>query len=735
MRKEASHPKKALRRTISVIMLVMLTVACTVSMISLNITTRYTLTSTNSMKLGTLNVYQQEVENLLDSISQQAYLFLLDDSVWELIYSDTLQPDYVLLRDVLQEVRTHYSMNTLVESMYFFDQNSHYVLADNYYRKNQFYDPIVFTDEFIESKPISSVRTVGDQQIFSLIYRPLTTMQTNPVTIVVNISVDAIKNLLPFSAELGHFVMTNERNEILYASSNISQLPELIAEAESLYEKQNMVSVNGESFLITRASQTSVGARLYIFQDYQSATHAKAIIRSLALPAIALALVGAGFLVLAASFYLYSPMKELITNLSAHGYSASDFEIRSEYALIGQAFDHLASTKKEIERKYHEASHYQESYALQEFLINPLLNRAAFEEMLRLLNRSFSSVMYTLFLIQLSAEEGHEFRHVPIPDQSVFAGIGERIVSKISHDRLAILTNHSHEQLSGIGILPERLRKWFEDHHIMMYLVSSEAFSQLEELPSHYNHCDTALKQQLFLGYSDSHSLELNEAKVLVSHTKKQLYTAIKAGNETSAQELLEKLMDLYASSFSPESTDLLHHHLSDICLEIIDAAQSGETELVRLPGYVHFCRLSTATTLNEIHSELSVLIHETMEHNSRMAQKRNETLIADAMRFIDQNLTRNLSLDDVSRSVYLSTNYFCGLFKTETGKTVMDYVTEKKIELACKMLLENPQMQINALAAQLGYNSTQSFIRQFKKLMQSTPDQYRKERRPSYDE
>lgn len=732
MKKGTSQPQKALRRTIAVIMLVMLAVAMMFSTISLNITTGYTLSATNLMKQGTLNVYQQEVDKLLESISQQAYLFLLDDAVWELIYSDTLQPDYILLREVLQKVRNQYSMNTLVESMYFFDQNSYYVLADHYYKKNQFYDPIVFTDKFIQKRPISDVRTVADREIFSLIYRPLTTVKSNPVTIVVNISVEEIKKLLPFSDELGHFVMTNGSNEILYASSQMPHLHKLIHEFEKLSKEQGLISIDGESFLIICAPQSSMGTRLYIFQDYQTATHARAMIRSLAFPAISVALLGAGLLAMVSSFYLYRPMKKLISNLSALGYSASDFETHSEYALIGQAFDHLASSKKEIEIKYNEASQYQESYALQEFLINPVLNRPAFDQVLRMLNRTFSASMYTLFLVHLEAEAGYEFQHIPIPDQSVFFGIGERIVSKTSHNSIAILLNHALEQSAGTAILPERLRKWFDDHHITMHLVSSEPFVQLEELPTHFNHCDMALKQQLFLEYTDSHSLELNEAKVLVGHTKKQLYTAIKAGNEASAQQLLETLIDLYAGGFSPESTELLHHYLSDICLEIMNTAQNSETDLVQLPGYIHFRRLSMADTLSEIHAELSLLIHETMEHNSLVAQKRNENLIADAMRFIDENLTRNLSLDDVSRSVYLSTNYFCGLFKTETGKTVMDYVTEKRIELACKMLLNNPQIQINTVAEQLGYNSTQSFIRQFKKLMKSTPDQYRKENRES---
>ena len=57
------------------------------------------------------------------------------------------------------------------------------------------------------------------------------------------------------------------------------------------------------------------------------------------------------------------------------------------------------------------------------------------------------------------------------------------------------------------------------------------------------------------------------------------------------------------------------------------------------------------------------------------------------AVHFIEENYGRDLPLEDVARSVGLSPSYFSSSFKRETGKNVVEYITEFRVEKAIELL------------------------------------------------
>lgn len=76
---------------------------------------------------------------------------------------------------------------------------------------------------------------------------------------------------------------------------------------------------------------------------------------------------------------------------------------------------------------------------------------------------------------------------------------------------------------------------------------------------------------------------------------------------------------------------------------------------------------------------------------------------------------------------VCLSPNYFGDLIKKETGKTAIDYIHAKIIDLAKEMLL-GTEDTINQISYELGFQYSQHFNRFFKKVMGVTPSTYRKQ-------
>ncbi len=94
-------------------------------------------------------------------------------------------------------------------------------------------------------------------------------------------------------------------------------------------------------------------------------------------------------------------------------------------------------------------------------------------------------------------------------------------------------------------------------------------------------------------------------------------------------------------------------------------------------------------------------------------------------LRFVEQHLSENCSLQLIAREMNMNANYLGQLFKRETGKTYSTYVTELRIERA-RELLASGEMSINEIAAALGFNDYFYFLKTFKRVSGCTPKQYR---------
>ena len=100
--------------------------------------------------------------------------------------------------------------------------------------------------------------------------------------------------------------------------------------------------------------------------------------------------------------------------------------------------------------------------------------------------------------------------------------------------------------------------------------------------------------------------------------------------------------------------------------------------------------------------------------------------------KLIDEYLDSDITLKDGVPSVQyfadkvcLSPNYFGDLVKKETGKSAKEYIQLKMLNVAKEELL-HPEKSITEVAAKLGFQYPQHFVRFFKRYEGITPSQYR---------
>ncbi len=93
---------------------------------------------------------------------------------------------------------------------------------------------------------------------------------------------------------------------------------------------------------------------------------------------------------------------------------------------------------------------------------------------------------------------------------------------------------------------------------------------------------------------------------------------------------------------------------------------------------------------------------------------------------FIQDNLDKELSRDDIANSVYRNPAYLSRLFRKETGLSLSDYIVQAKVERAKRLLMDTND-KISNIAEGLGYVHFSYFAKLFKKLAGLTPQEYRK--------
>ncbi|MGV3502572.1 MAG: AraC family transcriptional regulator [Adhaeribacter sp.] len=131
--------------------------------------------------------------------------------------------------------------------------------------------------------------------------------------------------------------------------------------------------------------------------------------------------------------------------------------------------------------------------------------------------------------------------------------------------------------------------------------------------------------------------------------------------------------------------------------LSIFDIlAHTTEYELLASPGYVHDTSLKSS------------------RHFSRI----NE--------YIMRNFQRDISLPEIAGAVNMTVATFCKFFKEHYRVTFIEYLTSVKVGHACKLLAEN-DFNIMEAAYGSGFNNLANFYKQFKKLKQMTPSEYRR--------
>ncbi len=114
------------------------------------------------------------------------------------------------------------------------------------------------------------------------------------------------------------------------------------------------------------------------------------------------------------------------------------------------------------------------------------------------------------------------------------------------------------------------------------------------------------------------------------------------------------------------------------------------------------------------------------LEIREKETRNHYRDLLVQALDFIDRHYRENtVSLNIVAKEINVSPSYLSAVFSQEIGQTFVGYLTQKRMEEACR-LLQQTDLRSNEIPAEIGYKDPHYFSCLFKKTQGCTPKSFR---------
>jgi two-component system response regulator YesN len=199
------------------------------------------------------------------------------------------------------------------------------------------------------------------------------------------------------------------------------------------------------------------------------------------------------------------------------------------------------------------------------------------------------------------------------------------------------------------------------------------------------------------------------------------LQTGNRTGFINKCHQYLTNLLD---------KNSLNHHVLRSFRLDITQLIYTHLKEKQILAhhlfhGKVNDFLLEKSTrSIEDLMAYISYLVHVSLDYMAFTDSRKS--VVKTICDYIDRNYQENITRNDLAKIVYLSPDYIARLFKKETGMSLVNYITKKRIDIA-KDLLEHTNLPVHVISEKVGYENYSYFTKLFKKVTNFTPMDYRK--------
>lgn len=246
-----------------------------------------------------------------------------------------------------------------------------------------------------------------------------------------------------------------------------------------------------------------------------------------------------------------------------------------------------------------------------------------------------------------------------------------------------------------------------------------------------YLHSKKALEQKAVHGhnriiYYTDIMPSSEEIPVLSSEEINMVVSAIITQDQTKAEHVLNDYFDSL-THFKNVDINMVKNRTIELAILIIYTIIKNIDVMNILFGRVVYpaAEVWQLETLTEIKAWIFDIIHAIFARPEIVIAYQYSSLVRQAIFYIMSNYAKQATVNSAAEQLFVSPSHLMRLFKSETGKTFNEYLTEYRISVA-KHLLENENLSISEVARRVGYTDSKYFSKIYKKLTECTPQKDR---------
>ncbi|MGN0158512.1 MAG: helix-turn-helix transcriptional regulator [Brotaphodocola sp.] len=214
-----------------------------------------------------------------------------------------------------------------------------------------------------------------------------------------------------------------------------------------------------------------------------------------------------------------------------------------------------------------------------------------------------------------------------------------------------------------------------------------------------------------------------------VSALENLLFQEIRSGDRKHALQFYDRLCKIVSAANSDVVSDIelcksYSYSLIALCRRAAQEAGVPPT-VVHMMATHHHTMIRNTSFIDQINENNIRIISQFIELIQNLFLSHYGKYVQSTMEYIALHIDCEITLAELAAHVQLSPTYLAGIFKAETGRSIITFINEKKMIYA-RLLLKNTSITVQEIAHHLGYQDTSYFIRVFRKNNGMTPSAYR---------
>ena len=514
--------------------------------------------------------------------------------------------------------------------------------------------------------------------------------------------------------------------QVLAGAEDLPMSPERMAELSRAGEEQ-VFHEDGKAYLKVALGEKSWGLRYVtvLSMDDVNSTIQGSLRSTLAI-LLAIAALGLGL-----AFWMARHHAKPIEDISEM-LSGNDPERRDELQRISTGIQKLTQNNHELISRLDSAIPMQRHDFVFRFIKGRFASREDAVAAGRAVRMDIDRPWYAVILCSVPEEWDRPFElsQPPFDVFSGLAGAGVELVAMKAN--LYLVFSGEPEQLSALA---EEIRKKTLEGGGQCVTAISAAHNAFEEAPTAYLEAAAAYDNRFAMGDTQVLAYDDISSDVADILPKAQTLTngisqAIRLGSREMLDDRISELLHFLKNTrMSPFAFRMIYNNVIDTLTRAQAAEFSAGRDARDMYDIFTLSSCQSINDLDELLRRLCDTLLSDAEQKSRETAEGEEDVIILAARYMDEHFSDpEISMAAIAESFDLSTTRFSLSFKERMGMTPLDYLTLLRSARA-RELLEETDLTIREIGAQVGYYDSGSFIRRFKQVTGMTPLQYRHNR------